>query len=623
MTPSIEPFSFQLQPVDFAVIGGYLLVLIATGIIFRRLVTTTRDYFIGGNRVSWLFAAMSAFMMSFSAWTFTGASGLAYENGFLAVCFFMGNAAAFIFNYFFIAKKIRQTRAVTAVDIIRERFGRITEQVVTWIQVPMNVMGGTIWLTGLSIFLSIGFGIPMQTSIIVAGIVIIVYSTIGGSWAVVSTDLFQSILLLLMVGTISILTMVAIGGPVGFYHKVDPQAFAMFDERRTPLWLMGATVISFFAFTSVMGAPRYLSVRDGNEARKVALLTGILFFLGPAIWFLPPIAATYFFPEISSTLPGLNHPVEGSYLVMGLSLLPHGLAGLLLMNIFGATLSTMDTAMNQSSGIITMNFYKSVFRPNASDRELFTVAHILNITFGIIVINLALMLAGSKDHGLFDVNLYLQGILTVPLAVPLFLIYFIRDTPWWSAPLSMFAGVCSGLLAHKNVLFPSLWPEFEPIINDWAGRDLLATEGAWTIGISAPLTVAVSMSIFFLSRSFSKKRSEAEKKRVERFYKKMHTPINVDVETPAGVDARQFIISGFMMMIVGPGLFLTSLSAQVTGAAKITPMCLGTIVFIIGFFMTRRGYREKKIKDGNKPIHNPENRTFEESAENSSPRVSP
>ena len=589
MTPNTEPFSFTLMPVDYAVIVGYLILLVGTGIFFRRLVKTTKDYFIGGSRVSWQFAGMSAFMMCFSAWTFTGAAGLAYENGIVAIMFFWGNAIAFLFNYLFIAKKIRHTRVVTAVEIIRERYGKITEQLISWIQVPMSVLGGAIWLTGLSIFLSIGIGIPMQTCIIIAGIVIITYSTVGGSWAVVSTDFFQSLLLLLMVCCMSLLTLSAIGGMDGFMENVNPQVLTGFSEDRSALWLLGAFSMSFLAFTSVMGAPRYLSVKDGDAARKVALLAGILFIIGPAIWFLPPMAATYFFPDLGQSLPGLNHPQEGAYLIMGLSLLPHGLAGLLLMNIFGATLSTMDTAMNQSSGIVTLNVYRNLIRPQASERELFIIAHVFNMVFGVIVISLALILAGSETHGLFELNLYTQGLLVVPIAVPMFLIYFVRRTPWWSAVVAVIAGVACSFIAHRGALLPDLWPNLEVVVNGWLGGDYLPTGGVWPLAVRAPLTILVCTIAFFTTRLFWKHSPETEKSRIRAFYEKMDRPIDVvaeaEVAGQSGVDTRQFRISGLLLLVAGIGVGLTSLAGSVEAGRGWINLTMGLLITGLGVFV--------------------------------------
>lgn len=599
MSPNSEAFSFALMPVDYLVMIGYLLILIFTGIFFRRLVKSTKDYFIGGNRVSWWFAGMSAFMMCFSAWTFTGAAGLAYENGVLAIMFFWGNAIAFLFNYLFIAKKIRQTRVVTALEIIRSRYGKLTEQLVTWIQVPQAVIGGAIWLTGLSIFLSVGIGLPMESCIIIAGIVIITYSTIGGSWAVVSTDFFQSLLLLLMVCCISMLTLSSIGGIDGFVEQVNPRIFKGFSGDRSALWMLGAFSMSFLAFTSVIGAPRYLSVKDGDDARKVALLAGVLFLVGPAIWFIPPMAASYFFPDLSQSLSGLNHPEEGAYLIMGLSLLPHGLAGLLLMNIFGATLSTMDTAMNQSSGIFTLNVYRNLIRPSAKDRELFIVAHVFNVFFGVIVISLALLVSGSQTHGLFDLNLYVQGLLVVPIAVPMFLIYFIRRTPWWSAIVAIITGVVVSFIAHRAALLPNLFPSLENSINDWLGYEILQSSEIWPLGIRAPVTIFVCVLAFFSSRYFWKHSPQREKARIRAFYDKMDLPVDVVKEAQsadsAGVDKRQFKISGLLLIVSGIGISLTSMAGSIEAGRWWINLTMGLLIVGLGAFVYSLSRRKAKL----------------------------
>jgi hypothetical protein len=76
-------------------------------------------------------AGGSAFMVSFSAWTFTGASSRAYLDGWPIMVIFVANAFGFFCNAVYFGPKLRQLRVITAMEGVKQRFGRHSEQVFT------------------------------------------------------------------------------------------------------------------------------------------------------------------------------------------------------------------------------------------------------------------------------------------------------------------------------------------------------------------------------------------------------------------------------------------------------------------------------------------------------------
>lgn len=591
MLPSHAPFHFQLQFADFVIIAVILLLLIWLGVACHRMVSTTRDFFVGGNRMSWWLAGMSVFMAGFSAWTFTGAAGLAYTNGAVAILyFFLGQGAGFLFGAMFIAHRCRQTRRVTTIEIVRDRYGRATEQAIVVLQIFSAVPMGAVWLTGLALFFSVGFSVPMAPCIIVAGTVILVYSTLGGSWAVALSDFFQGVLLLLMVLLIAGLSFGTIGGFEGLVEKVPESVRRGFGGERDLFWLLAGGTISFMNFASFAPGARYLAVRDGKAARKVALLACGLFIIGPVLWFLPPIVATYFFPDLGASLPYLTHPQEGAYVIMGLSVLPPGLAGLLLMNIFGATLTTLDAAVNQTSGFLTLNVYRVWIRKHASEREMVLVARASSVMFGVIVMTLALMLAGSEKHGLLDLNLNLQSIVAVPMLVPFFLMWFVRKAPRWSALVTMGIGVMVSYALNKNVFWPDLAFNVEPTLARLAGFESWPAGEAFPFAVRVAGTLSACVVVFFCTRLFWRNESPAARAAVIDFYATMDRPVDGQVEVSGREDPQQFLIGGVLLMIVGAVLVvLGAIGIFSHGSAWIT-LGFGLVVVIGG---TRLRYTGK------------------------------
>ena len=97
-----------MASVEYIVIISYLILLLAVGWYFKRFNKDTNDFLKGGCRGTWWLVGMSSFMSAFSAWTFTGAAGVAFESGFSVMIIYFGNALGFFINFLFIGPWFRQ-----------------------------------------------------------------------------------------------------------------------------------------------------------------------------------------------------------------------------------------------------------------------------------------------------------------------------------------------------------------------------------------------------------------------------------------------------------------------------------------------------------------------------------
>jgi Na+/proline symporter len=559
----VSEYVYRFAAADYYVIVAYLLMLVSIGFVLKKLCGGVSDYFVGGNKIPWWLAGAGCFMSSFSAWTFTGAAGFAYQHGILIILLFYFNVIAYLFAGKFIAAKCRQTRRVTSAQVIFDRFGRLGEQFFLWIQVPSMLFGGAIWMMGLATFLSIAFGIPMDVTIIVSGVVILIYSTISGSWAVMTSAFLQSLILMALCVVVAVLTLTQTGGISGLCAKITPDKLVLFKGEQTWVWVLAYFSQIFMIFSSATGSTRFLSVRNGQNARKAAYFAAILFLIGPVVWFIPPIAASHFFPNLGELLPGLKHPQDGAYVMMGLKLLPAGLAGLMIMVIFSATLSSMDAAINQNAGIITLNIYKELFRPNAGEKELFIASRVSNVVCGVGVTAGALFLARQSQFALFDLMLILSSVIGLPLAIPFVLMYWIKDTPRWSAVVSILCG---------------------------AGYSYLAVRNEWTLGVRVFGILAAGGGSFFLSRLFWKYTGQSAKETIAAFYETMNRPVDTEREAVGSEDVRQLKLVGSMAMIIAAGLFVVVLFPNSLASRGIIAATAASI-FVIGWLMNRAGRR--------------------------------
>src|SRR5215470_5505009 len=220
ISQTAESVTAMLSLYDYLVIGFYFLFMAGIGWVCRRFITDTSEYFRGGGKMLWWMAGCSAFVVQFSAWTFTGAASKAYDDGPVIMVIYFSNAIGFFCNFLFFAPRFRRMRVVTAMQAVRARFGKASEQFFTWVQIPMGVLNAAIWLSGLSVFVSAAFNVNLHSTIIITGSVVVIMAVIGGSWAVAAGDFIQTLVLMPITLVTAVLALAQVGGWTNFLEKL-------------------------------------------------------------------------------------------------------------------------------------------------------------------------------------------------------------------------------------------------------------------------------------------------------------------------------------------------------------------------------------------------------------------
>ena len=308
----------------------------------------------------WWMAGSSAFMVSFSAVTFTGMAGKAYLDGSIVLVVFFANFLGFVVNYFWTAHRFRQMRVDTPMEAVRDRYGRVNEQFFSWIQIPLSILAAGIWLYGLGVFLAAAFELPLEMTILIVGIVVVVMAALGGAWAVVASDFMQVLTLMPITVVAAYLALKHTGGVGNFLEKLPAQNFDWSLVARSKivwLWVVAVFLQKLVSTNNMLDSSRYLCAKNSSHARKAALLGAVLNFVGPVIWFIPPMAASIVFSDLNVIFPKLGEKAfEGAYVAMAIETMPRGMVGILLCGIFAATMSSMDSGLNRNAGIFIKEF---------------------------------------------------------------------------------------------------------------------------------------------------------------------------------------------------------------------------------------------------------------------------
>ena len=532
------------RSIEYAVIGVYLVVLVAVGLTFRKFNANVSDYFRNGCRGTWWLVGSSAFMTAFSAWTFSGAAGAAYEAGWSVLVIYLANSVGFMINGLFLAKWFRQVRAITAPEVIRKRFGAATQQFYAWMSFVMQTLYSSLHLLGLAIFCSAVFGFNIQEVIIGVGLVVLLYSLMGGSWAVTATDFLQTLILVPITILICYLCLAEIGGVGGLLTAIQDRGladdYAVVNEAgRFPLsaytWMWAIAILfkNVIGYNTLTSAQRYFLVKDGREAQKAAWLGFVLMTLGAFVWLVPPIVARLLYEGQVAGM-AIPKPAEAAYAVASLNLLPSGMTGLMVVAMFAATMSSMDSGLNRNAAIFTNDIYPALCRLTGKtpvvDRSLLRLGQAFSAGFGLMIVSIATYMAGVEGRGVFEHMLNLGALLALPMAIPTLLGLFVRRSPSWAAIVTVSVTlVPSSLGFFSNELFGESWSFQQMVFTNLI------------VG-----TVTYLLTVPFWDRSTS---GYAEQ--VQEFFTVMHTPVDFEKEVGAANDLRQLKVIGSFAVIIG------------------------------------------------------------------------
>lgn len=573
--------------VDYLVIVTYLIMMLVIGVVFTRFARTSDDYFRSGSRATWWLVGTSLYMSCFSAWTFTGAAGVAYTAGWSIFCIYAGNFAGHVLNALIYARWFRQLRATTAPEVIAARFDARTAHFYAWVSVLTSLPFAGLTLYSLAIFCSRVFQLDLALTILGAGFALVIYSTIGGSWSVMATDFIQTLILIPVTTALGLLSLWKLGGFGGLINAISD---AGLEDTFTPIkpsgafpndaytWAWGAALFfrNMANDLTLTSATRYFSVKDGAAATRAAILCVGLLLLGLSTWFFPAFAARLLYAnEVAIVGAGLSKPAEAAYVVAGVHLLPAGFLGLMVVAMFAATMSGLDSGLNHRAAIVVRDIAPMLCRrfnwqaPSAED-ELRAGRWVTAILGGIMIL-LSLRYAAQEQRGIFELMTETAALLGMPMTVPMLLAILFRHTPPWAALVSVVGGFAAALLSFSSkTLFGQ----------------------PWNLQTTVAVNLATGSGTFLLTLPFWKYTATTDRERIAAFFVRMRTPVDFDREVGAASDSRQLWLLGWFAIAAG-GLIELLLLVPNSASSRLVTLCTGGTTVAVGALMVAATIRRR------------------------------
>ena len=431
---------------DYIVVGCFFAVMLGVGIVYARRMDTLSDFFSGSRRVPWWLAGTSLYMTTFSAFTFVSYSAIAYEYGFVAVTVWWFSIPGCLLSARFLASRWRRAAATSPLEYLETRFSPFLRQCFGWFGVPLIVLDDALKLFVIGSMLKVSLGFETsgwEIAIIVGcGLVMMLYTLLGGLWAVMITDCVQFIVMAAAVIVLAPLATAHAGGIANVIDALPDGHKALSAGAYSWPWLFSfAVVLALTYATKWPYVQRYYSARSDKEARRVGYLVGALTFIAPPLLFWPAMAGVSFLENVQD-----NNDV---YPMLCNLLLPAGMMGIVIAAMFSATMSMLSSDYNSVASVVTNDIIKRIFIPEASERTLVFAGRMVTLVVGTIAIALAIMLARTEGlEDLVKIMARLFAVLLPPVALPMMAGLLSQRVSSVGAITGFFAGAISGISAY-------------------------------------------------------------------------------------------------------------------------------------------------------------------------------
>lgn len=385
----------------------YLLLMVVIGAVCAKNNSSTEDYFLGGRNLGAFVAALSAQASDMSGWLLMGLPGSVYALGtgqcWIAVGLFIGTVC----NWLFISKRLRRytiraNNSLTLPMFFENRF-RDEKKVLLGVSSVTIVIFFLVYTAsalaaGGKLFNSI-FGIDYKIALTIGAVVILVYTFMGGFWAVCTTDFVQGSLMLIALLAIPIAAFAFLGGDMSgalAATGVDSATFLNVFASGSTGRFSFIEIISQLAWgLGYMGMPhilvRFMAVKDEKELDKskvIAIVWVALSLLFAVI--IGVVGRAYLFPTLLTDGAEENVFIEMIIKIFTVDINLPIIGGIFLCGVLAAIMSTADSQLLVSASSVAEDIYQGVLGKKADDKKTMTVSRITVVVIAVLAYLIAL-----------------------------------------------------------------------------------------------------------------------------------------------------------------------------------------------------------------------------------------
>lgn len=383
----------------------YLGTMIGIGVIFSKKSSNMSDYFLGGRGMnSWL-TALSAQASDMSSWLLMGLPGAVYLSGLGEAWIAIGLGIGTYLNWLFIAKRLRKystiaNDSITIPEYLQNRFDsngsalKVTCALIIFIF--FLIYTGSSFNAAAKLLNTV-FGINYSLGLTIGVIVIMIYTFLGGYFAVVWTDFFQGMLMFFALLIVPIIAYGIVSADfsqivhsvpenaqyMSFTHGADGSPYSWQYIVSNLGWGLG-----YFGMPHIL--IRFMSIKNSDMIKKSRIIATVWVAITLVASVIVGIIGYAYMSQTGLEVFTDATKAETIFMVLVQRLTPGFIAGILLCAIVAAIMSTSDSQMLVTASAVSNDIYKTIFNKKATDKQLLLLSRIAIIVVAVIAYFLAL-----------------------------------------------------------------------------------------------------------------------------------------------------------------------------------------------------------------------------------------
>lgn len=412
----------NISALDWGIIVAFFFISLLIGLFTAKTAgSSAKEFFLSGRNMPWWLLGVSMVATTFSADTPNLVTDIVRKNGVAGNWAWWAFLLTGMLTVFVYAKLWRRSEATTDLEFYEMRYsGKGAAFLRAFRAIYLGVFFNVVIMATVSLAaIKIGgvmLGLSPFQTLLIASIVTVVYSSLGGLKGVLLTDFFQFfiamagsfgaayyLLDLPEIGSLqNLLSHEAVSTKLDFIPDfADPNVYV-------PLFILPIAIqwwATWYPGAEPGGggyiAQRMLSAKDEKNAIGATLFFNIAHYaLRPWPWIIVALASLVVFPTVNDlqiafpNIPADKLGDDLAYPAM-LSFLPKGLIGIVLASLIAAVMSTLSTHLNWGSSYVVNDFYLRFVKPQASDKELVAVGRISTVVLMVVSAILALGLSSA------------------------------------------------------------------------------------------------------------------------------------------------------------------------------------------------------------------------------------
>src|SRR5699024_2580297 len=413
----------ELASIDWIIIGAYMLFSLMIGFaVARQAGKNSTQYFAAGKNMPWWLLGISMVATTFSTDTPNLVANIVRTDGVAGNWVWWAFLLTGMLTVFVYAHLWKRSGVLTDVEFYELRYsGKMAAFLRGFRSVYLGfffnvVIMATVSLAAIKIA-GVLMGLSPVETVVISGIVTVIYSSLGGLKGVLLTDFFQFFLAIggSLIAAYVALSHPQVGGLEGLLqHTEVVSQLNILPDFTDPWQAMGIFIIplavqwwSVYYPGAEPGGGGYIAQRmfaakdESNSIAAVFFFNAAHYALRPWPWIIVGLCSIIVFPDIASMKDAFPNAASVAGDDMGyaamLTFIPTGWLGLVVASLTAAYMSTISTHLNWGSSYLVNDFYKRFVNPESSEKELVMVGRLSTVVLMIVAGILALLMQNALD----------------------------------------------------------------------------------------------------------------------------------------------------------------------------------------------------------------------------------